>query len=94
VTFGLFEGYLSYALDVGIRIFVVYLLVSVGQNLGVEWDRMVRDASVLDLADPRFHLAIPASAAFYALLVWSLPKAIAARLSGTFSLAGQNPLQD
>lgn len=94
MTFGLFEGYVRYLVDVGIRVYVVYLLVFVGQNLGMEWDAMVRDATAFELADPRFHLAIPAAAVFYALLVWSLPKTISARLTESFSFAGHNPLSD
>lgn len=93
-TFGLAEGYLRYALDVGIRVFVVYLLVSVGSDLGPEWDRMVRQATLTELADPRFHLAIPTSAVFFALIVWSVPKTIAAKLGDSFSLSGINPLGD
>jgi len=93
-TFGLFEGYVRYAFDVGIRLFVVYLLVGVGHNLGAEWDRMLTEATAFDLADPRFLLSITASAGFYALLVQSLPKAIASALTGSFNFAGHNPLAD
>jgi type IV secretion system protein TrbL len=94
VTFGLFEGFLRYALDVGVRLFVVYLAVSTGQNLGRTWTAMVDQASVLELADPRFLFTITLSAAFYALVVWSLPKAAAQHIVGSFSLSGQNPLSD
>jgi len=94
MTFGLFEGYVRYLVDVGIRVFVVYLLVGVGHNLGAEWDRMVTEASLLEIADPRFLLAIAASALFYAMLVWQLPKKIASVLTGSFNFAGHNPHTD
>lgn len=93
-TFGLFEGYVRYAFDVGIRVFVVYLLVGVGHNLGAEWDRLLTEASLADLLDPRFLLSITASACLYAFLVWSLPKTIASTLLGSFNFAGHNPLAD
>lgn len=94
MTFGLFEGYVRYALDVGIRVFVVYLLVAVGADLAQTWDVMMQEATVLELADPRFHLSIPAGAGLFALLVWTLPKTISQRLAESLSFAGHNPLSD
>lgn len=94
LTYGLFEGYFRYGIDVGIRVYLVYILISIGQNLGTQWDAIVRDATLLQLADPRFHLAIPAAAALYAFIVWTLPKTISARLMESFSFSGHNPLAD
>jgi hypothetical protein len=92
MTFGLFEGYIRYALDVGIRVYLVYVLVWVGHDLGTQLDAMVRDANLLDLTDPRLLLTVPAAAVLYALIVWSLPKTIAGRLVEGLSFSGINPL--
>jgi type IV secretion system protein TrbL len=92
MTFGLFEGYIRYAMDVGIRVYLVYVLVWVGHDLGTQLDTMVRDATFLDLADPRLLLTVPAAAALYALIVWSLPKTISGRLVESLSFSGINPL--
>lgn len=94
MVFGLFEGFFRYALDVGIRVFVTYLLVAVGADLAATWDQMIQEATLLDLLSPRFQLSIPVGAVFFAILVWSVPKTIAARLTESVSFSGHNPLAD
>lgn len=95
-TFGLSEGFIRYALDVGVRVYVVYLLVAVGRDLGATWDELVRNQSLLGLFtfDVRLHLVIAASALLFAYLVWSLPPTISRHVAGAFSLSGHNPLAD
>lgn len=93
-TFGLAEGFIRYALDVGVRVYVVYLLVAVGKDLGATWDELVRSQSLLGLFDIRLHLVVAASAFLFAFLVWSLPPTVSRHVAGSFSLAGHNPLAD
>lgn len=93
-TFGVAEGFLRYALDVGVRVYVVYLLVAVGRDLGATWDSMVRAQILVSFFDVRLHLVIVTSALLFAYLVWSLPPAIARHVAGSFSLGGMNPLGD
>lgn len=93
-TFGLTEGFLRYALDVGVRVYVVYLLVSVGRDLGATWDELVRAQGFLVHFDVRVPFVITASALLFAYLVWSLPPLVARHVAGSFSLAGHNPLAD
>lgn len=93
-TFGLTEGFLRYALDVGVRVYVVYLLVAVGKDLGATWDEMVQAQSLLSLFDLRLHFVVTASAVLFAFLVWSLPPTVSRHVAGSFSLSGQNPLAD
>jgi P-type conjugative transfer protein TrbL len=91
ITFGLAEGYLRYVLDIGVRAYVVYLLVAVGSDLGAQWDDVVTSSSVFDL---RLHLAILLGAVFFALLVWTLPRTISQHVGGGVSFAGLNPMGD
>lgn len=93
-TFGLTEGFLRYALDVGVRVYVVYLLVSVGKDLGATWDELVRAQGFLVHFDIRVPFVVTASAVLFAFLVWSLPPAVSRHVAGSFSLSGQNPLAD
>lgn len=92
-TFSLAEGYFRYLLNVGVRIFVVYLLVGVGSNLAGIWEFMIESASAFSLfTDPRLFLSIPMTAAIWAGLVLRLPEVIAREITGSFSLSGLNPL--
>lgn len=90
-TLPIAEGYLRYLLDLGIRIYVLFLVLSVGRNLGREWDQQLQG---LALIDPRVHFTILASAVLLALLAWTLPATIAGRLTSSFSLSGFGPLRD
>lgn len=92
LTWPLAEGYLRYLVDLGIRIYVVFLILAVGKNLGREWDNLLEG---LSLVDYRLHLAVAASAVLLALLAWTLPSTIASHLTSSFSLSGQQgPLRD
>ncbi|HLE84924.1 MAG TPA: type IV secretion system protein, partial [Thermoanaerobaculia bacterium] len=83
LTWGLAEGYLRYLLNLGARIFVLYLLVGVGSNLAEIWADAIRNASAFSLfSDPRLFVAIPMTAAIWAGLVLSLPGAIAREITG------------
>lgn len=91
LSFGLAEGYLRYVLELGIRAYVLFLIVAVGRDLGRQWDQALRGFGLLDL---RLHFAILAGAALFALLAWQLPKEIASRVAGGLNLSGHNPLRD
>ena len=93
-TFGLAEGYLRYALSVGTRAYVLYLLVGVGRNLGSEWDALLRDQSFFGAIDPRLHFVVLAGCVLFAMLVRTLPATIAQTVVGSFALGGINPLAD
>lgn len=93
-TFGLTEGFLRYALDVGVRVYVVYLLVAVGKDLGATWDQLVRAQGFEVHFDLRVPLVVTASALLFAYLVWALPPVVSRHVAGSFSLAGHNPLAD
>lgn len=89
-TFGIAEAYLRYVFELGVRLYVVFLVVAVGRDLGREWDATLQGLALFDL---RLHLLIVLSALFLALLAWALPKEIGARLAGGLSFAAHNPLR-
>lgn len=93
-TFGIAEGYLRYAFQVGTRAYVLYLLLGVGRNLGADWDQMIREQSFFGSLDPRLHFTVLAATIVFALLVRTLPNTIAQAVAGSFSLAGTNPLAE
>lgn len=91
-TFGMAEGFVRYVMDLGVRTYVVFLIVGVGRDLGGEWDRQL--STWTGALDPRVNFVILLSAVFFAVLVWALPGAIAAKVAGGFTFGGINPLSD
>jgi len=93
LSWGLAEGYLRYLLNLGVRVFVLYLLVGVGANLAGIWEDLLRQASSFSIfADPRLFLSIPLTASIWAGLVLLLPGQIAREITGPFSMSGLNPM--
>jgi len=92
-TWGLTEGYIRYLLDLGVRIFVVYLLVGIGDNFTTIWLSTLESASAWDtFTDPRIFLGLPMTAIIWATLVLSLPRAVSREIVGPFSMNGLNPM--
>lgn len=93
LTWGLAEGYLKYLVHLGVRIFVVYLLVGIGSGLAGIWESILRDAPLFSIfTDPHIFLAIPMTAVIWAGLVFHLPGAIAREIVGPLSMSGLNPM--
>lgn len=90
-TFGLFEGYLRYFLELSVRLYMLYIIVHVGQHFGRAWDEAIGQTSLID-SDLRLHFVLLAATVLFALLAWKVPNEIAARIAGGFSLAGLNPM--
>lgn len=92
-TWGLTEGYFRYLLDLGVRIFVVYLLVGIGNNFADIWLSALQSASAWEtFTDPRIFLGLPMTAIIWASLVLSLPRTISREIVGPFSMSGLNPM--
>lgn len=90
LTFGLFEGYMRYLLELGIRIYVLLLIVRVGQDLGVSMEEVLVSTAFFD--NLRRHVVILLASLFFAFLAWVLPAQIAHRIAGSFSTSGINPM--
>ena len=79
-TATLADNYLLYALQVGIKIFLLYLLVAVGGDFSDDWARSLSDASFSPVNfRPLFEVL--AGALIYAFLVWRIPSHVAAQLT-------------
>ena len=88
------EGYLLYAFQTGIRIYLLYLLVGVGTALSRQWAAMPLPAATANAAAAAAgaqgaaavpslapHFQLLAGALVFCLLVWRVPSAVAARLT-------------
>lgn len=93
LTWGLAEGYLRYLANLGVRIFVVYILVGTGSELAAIWDSILREAPRFSIfTDPNIFLVIPMTAAIWAGLVFRLPDSIAREITGPLTMSGLNPM--
>ena len=72
------EGYLLYAMRVGVKLFVLYLLVGVGMTFPQAW---LAEISVLNLFDLRIHWQLMGNAVIFMLLVFRVPR-LAAEMVG------------
>ncbi len=74
------DNYLLYALQVGVRIFLLYLLIAVGGEFSDDWARSLGDASFSPVNfRPLFEVL--AGSLIYAFLVWRIPSHVAAQLT-------------
>jgi type IV secretion system protein TrbL len=91
------EGYLLYAFQTGVRIYLLYLLAGVGAGLAREW-------AALSLAPPgaggqpptpslTLDFQLLAGALVFCLLVWRVPGAVAARITQSATVRLQDALR-
>jgi P-type conjugative transfer protein TrbL len=89
-TFSLAEGYLKYLVEIGVRFYVLYLLVAVGRNFAIVWMERLQE---MTFYDPIAHFTALLASASFAFIVWVLPNRMATAVSSGFNLGG-NPLAD
>jgi len=89
-TFSLAEGYLKYLVEIGVRFYVLYLLIAVGRNFALLWAERIQQLSVFD---PVANFTALLASASFAFVVWVLPNRMANAVSSSFNLGG-NPLAD
>lgn len=89
-TFGIAEGFIRYVVELGIRLYVLFLVVAVARNLAIDWDLALQGFS--NLTSIRVHLSITASAILLPILAWILPKTISSRLISGFRFSRFTPL--
>jgi len=81
------ERYIGLAVSNGVKILVIYLLISVGTNLGNAWVAEAQGASTS--ATPEMvALDVMAAALMYMMLCWQIPKLFSAVLGGSPALSG------
>jgi len=83
-SFSMAEGLIRYAMVVGIRLFVLVVMIAIGRDLPREW--------ILALAQGNFFVDfstyghVIASATIFALLVWTIPNQVANAVGGSLNL--------
>ena len=81
------ERYIGLAVSNGVKILVIYLLISVGTNLGNAWVAEAQGASTS--ASPEMvAFDVMAAALMYMMLCWQIPKIFSAVLGGSPALSG------
>ncbi|HXC24738.1 MAG TPA: P-type conjugative transfer protein TrbL [Gemmatimonadaceae bacterium] len=93
-TAGYAENYLNYAVAVGIKIFVLYLIVGIGMSLATQWAAMLTtDNWDIGAGNPTLLPQIVGGTVILAILTVSLPGAFAARITGSHSLGVAHALR-
>jgi type IV secretion system protein TrbL len=96
------EGYLLYAFQTGIRVYLLYLLAGVGTALSRQWAALSLMASAAGSGAAAGQPATPsltldfqilAGALVFCLLVWRVPAAVASRLTQGATLRLQEALR-
>ena len=70
------EGYLTYAVRVGVKLFVLYLLIGIGMALPETW----LDEEFSLLPNPRQFFEVMGGALIFAMIVWRVPNFAASML--------------
>src|SRR5262245_4456075 len=83
-TASISERYLSFTIGVGLKLFVIYLLVGAGALLAPMWAALVTDTSMLDYKVP---FTIAFAALMYAAVAMRIPALAGALASGTVAMS-------
>jgi type IV secretion system protein TrbL len=76
------ERFLSYSVGVGVKMFVLYLIVGVGSNLAAGWTDLLADSAT----NIGSLFTILGASVIYMFVAWSIPSFASAMMSGTVSL--------
>ena len=88
------ENYLNYAVAVGIKIFLLYLIVGVGMSLVSTWTPLLQaDNWNIGGGDSSLLGEVFGGSVLFAALALGLPGTIAFRITGTHSLGVANALR-
>ena len=74
------KRYLSYVIAVGIKLFVLYLVLGAGMTLADMWAALITNESMAAYKVP---LAVLSAAICYGIVVWHIPSVAASAISGT-----------
>ncbi|HVT16767.1 MAG TPA: P-type conjugative transfer protein TrbL [Thermoanaerobaculia bacterium] len=80
------EGYLLYAVQVGVKIYLIYLLAAVGAGLSRQWALLQFGPQGQAAPSLALGLQVLGGALIFCLLVWRIPSAVASRLTQGASL--------
>ncbi len=74
------EKYVAYAVSVGIKLFMLYLIVGLGQTLAVQWIVLFTPGVI---ASPDIYIGVAGSALVFMLLGWQVPSLAASLMNGS-----------
>jgi P-type conjugative transfer protein TrbL len=80
-TAGFAENLISYTFGLGIKIFLLYLIVGLGSQMARSWIPLIQSSSFFGPASPLFQVV--GGSLIFAVLAIRVPNSVAARLSGT-----------
>jgi len=76
------ERYLSYAVGIGIKLFVLYLIIGVGTSLAASWGATLAGAG----SSPSDLFAILGASLVYMIVAWQIPSFASALIAGSVNL--------
>jgi type IV secretion system protein TrbL len=74
------EKYVAYAVSVGIKLFMLYLIVGLGQTLAAQWAVLFTPGVI---ASPDVYIGVAGSALVFMLLGWQIPSLAASLMNGS-----------
>ena len=80
-TAGFAENLIAYTFGIGIKIFLLYLIVGLGSQMARSWIPLIQSSSFFGPASPLFQVV--GGSLIFAVLAIRVPNSVAARLSGT-----------
>lgn len=80
-TAAITEKYFSYVIGVGVKLFVLYLIIGTGVQLTPMWQAMIDQSGFFDMVSRP--LAIAGAAMLYGLAAWMLPSLASSMLAGS-----------
>jgi P-type conjugative transfer protein TrbL len=90
-TAGFAENLIAYTFGIGIKIFLLYLIVGLGSQIARGWIPLIQSSSFFGPASPL--LQVVGGSTIFAVLAIRVPNSVAARLSGTSSFGIANALR-
>jgi P-type conjugative transfer protein TrbL len=90
-TAGFAENLIAYTFGIGIKIFLLYLIVGLGSQIARGWIPLIQSSSFFGPASPL--LQVVGGSAIFAVLAIRVPNSAAARLSGTSTFGIANALR-
>ena len=82
-TAGFAENLIAYTFGVGVKIFLLYLIVGLGSEIARGWIPLIRSSDFFGPASPLFQIV--GGAVIFAVLAIRVPNSVASRLSGSSS---------
>ncbi|HYQ91976.1 MAG TPA: P-type conjugative transfer protein TrbL [Candidatus Competibacteraceae bacterium] len=80
------ERYLGYVVSVGIKLFVLFLLIGLGTSLAPQFQQLLADAMSHGGPQPSLYFDLVAGALTFMILAWQVPSVAASMMTGSPSL--------